>query len=435
MGKLNLSKIYLLETSIGLLLFDENKSIVEKEYIADPNKLGIVYSQIEKLEKPESLTLFLNKLKQKNIDTIITEDDKIKIIYAENSPVNIICEDDNPFFKQLRSVFTQKIKEVESNLNETILQDFSRNIAIKITKEAIRESSEQSDAHIKHIVETFEDVLKFINILALRLKEWYGIHFPEFTDNLVSDIKKYALIVNKLGTKNNFSADNLKNDFNIEEKYAIEIENQSKSSMGADFDEFQIKLVQDLSNQILTLITFRERLEEDLELTLKKCAPNLLALTGAQLAGKLITLSGGLKELAIMPSSTIQVLGAEKALFRALRKNSEAPKHGIIYTWSGIRGAKLWQRGKISRLLAGKISICAKIDYFKGDFIGDAVLQEVLNKIEEIKTKFPEAPKKKTVKKEENAPFSSEKKQFEKKKKRHSGSKYKSKPNPAKGGH
>ncbi|MBD3350548.1 MAG: C/D box methylation guide ribonucleoprotein complex aNOP56 subunit, partial [Candidatus Lokiarchaeota archaeon] len=118
-------------------------------------------------------------------------------------------------------------------------------------------------------------------------------------------------------------------------------------------------------------------------------------LIGSQLAGKIITMAGGLRDLALMPSSTIQVLGAEKALFRSLRKNADSPKHGIIYTWPEIRGAQYWQRGKISRLLAGKISICSKVDYFKGDYIGDTILKEVKEKIEQIKESFPKPPKKK----------------------------------------
>jgi nucleolar protein 56 len=430
------SKIYLLETSIGLLLYDESGVMVEKElFESDPLKIGALYSKIEKLERPEELTDFFNRAKQKNITEIVTENEKIKVIYSENSPITIVCDGENSLFKKLRRELPQKLKEIGPNINETVLLGTAKTIAVRITKEGIRENSEQGDAHIKHIVETFEDILKFINILSLRLKEWYGIHFPEFTDNLVSDIKKYALIVNKLGLKSNFTAENLKTNFNMEDVYANEIEKQAKFSMGADFNEIQIRLVQDLSNQVLQLIDFREKLEHDLEALLKQIAPNILALTGSQLAGKIITLAGGLKELAIMPSSTIQVLGAEKALFRALRKNTEAPKHGIIYTWSGIRGAKLWQRGKISRLLAGKISICAKIDYFKGQFIGDAVLKDVEKKMEEIRVKFPEAPKKKKVEKQEEKGFSNEKKQMAKRPKRHSSSKYRKMSKPGnKGG-
>ena len=274
---------------------------------------------------------------------------------------------------------------------------FSKQLAEFISRKQIQKHGEQADVHIKLINETFEDTLKIINIFGSRLREWYGVHFPELTDSLISDGKLFAGIVNKLGLRKNINSQILQEYFNIGANYADEIEERKQNSMGSNLTNEQLNTIQNLSQKILSLIEFKENLENDLDNLLTSVAPNLKAIIGAQLTGKLISRAGSLKRLSKMPSSTIQVLGAEKALFRSLNKKNESPKHGIIFTWSHIRGAKLWQRGKISRLLAGKISICSKVDYFKGDFIGDKISALLEKKIEDIKIKFPEPPKRKNT--------------------------------------
>jgi nucleolar protein 56 len=94
-----------------------------------------------------------------------------------------------------------------------------------------------------------------------------------------------------------------------------------------------------------------------------------------------------------MPASTVQVLGAEKALFRSLRTGARPPKHGIIFQWEEIHGAQYWLKGKIARALAGKLSIASRIDLYSGEYMGDNLLQDVKKRIEDIKSKYPTAPK------------------------------------------
>jgi nucleolar protein 56 len=121
-------------------------------------------------------------------------------------------------------------------------------------------------------------------------------------------------------------------------------------------------------------------------------APNMKALVGSLLGARLIALTGGLINLAKMPASTVQVLGAEKALFRSLKTGARPPKHGIIFQHTLIHEGKRWQRGKIARALAGKLAIAARSDAFSGNYIGDGLKASFERRIKEIQEKYEEAP-------------------------------------------
>lgn len=150
-----------------------------------------------------------------------------------------------------------------------------------------------------------------------------------------------------------------------------------------------------------------------------------------------MSLAGGLKELAMMPASTIQVLGAEKALFRHLRTGAKPPKHGVIFQYPAINRSPWWQRGKIARALAGKLAIAARVDYFSGEYIGEELKKELEQRIQEIKEKYPNPPKRKAKpekKKKEKKKFKGKGKGKHEKGKGFGGKKDKKKKKKGKGG-
>nr|3GQU_A Chain A, Nop5p Protein [Pyrococcus horikoshii]3GQX_A Chain A, NOP5P PROTEIN [Pyrococcus horikoshii]3GQX_B Chain B, NOP5P PROTEIN [Pyrococcus horikoshii] len=146
-------------------------------------------------------------------------------------------------------------------------------------------------------------------------------------------------------------------------------------------------------------------LEDYIDKAMDDVAPNLKALVGAKLGARLISLAGGLKELAMLPSSTIQVLGAEKALFRHLRTGAKPPKHGVIYQYPAINRSPWWQRGKIARALAGKLAIAARVDYFSGEYIAEELKKELEARIKEIKEKYPRPPKRRKEERKGRKPW------------------------------
>lgn len=164
--------------------------------------------------------------------------------------------------------------------------------------------------------------------------------------------------------------------------------------MGANIE---LSIVQGYANQTLSLDSYRGELEKYLDDLMEKTAPNLRAIVSSLIGAKLIAKAGGLKKLAYMPASRIQLLGAEKALYRFLKTGEKRPKHGLIFQWRQVRSGKYYLRGKFARLIAGKAGIASKIDYFNGEFIGDVLAKEIEEKIKEIEVKYPKPPKKQEI--------------------------------------
>jgi nucleolar protein 56 len=164
----------------------------------------------------------------------------------------------------------------------------------------------------------------------------------------------------------------------------------ARNSVGGEMDEKDLKQIKELAYIILQLIALRGRLIDYLEDCIRKEAPNLTGLVGPIIGAKLIAKAGGLEKLAKMPASTIQVLGAEKALFRAIRSGGKPPKHGIIFQHTLIHQAPRKMRGKIARALAAKLAIAARIDYYTKEDISEKLSEELAERIKEIRSTYIE---------------------------------------------
>lgn len=240
--------------------------------------------------------------------------------------------------------------------------DKLREQSIRLVKKQLRESVHQDNLIIQAI-NAIEDFDKVANMLTTRLREWYSLYNPEFSESLFNQEKFTELVIKK-------------------DKKTLLKEIKSKDTMGADLEKKDISAILFFAKQINELYLSKKEIHKYLESSMKNICPNLLAVAGATLGAKLLAKAGSLKRLMFMPASTIQVLGAEKALFRHMKTGAKPPRHGIIIKHPLIASAKQSEHGKRARTLADKISIAVKVDYFKGKFIGDR-----LNK--ELEEKFP----------------------------------------------
>ncbi len=231
------------------------------------------------------------------------------------------------------------------------------------------------DKFIVQSVRAMDDLIEMINLMSERLHEWYGLHFPELAD--YASEEKYARLIAEKGSR----------------EVILSTLDLQLESVGSDILEEDAEVVQGFASGLLALYEEKRRLEEFVAHRMQEVAPNLSALVGPSIGARLISLAGGLGRLARLPSSTVQLLGAEKAMFLHLRSGKKPPKHGVIFQLPAIHKAPYWQRGNISRSLAGKLSIAAKVDYWKGDFLGDKLLKEFEERILEIEKKYPEPPK------------------------------------------
>jgi len=242
------------------------------------------------------------------------------------------------------------------------------------------------DRSIVQAIRAIDDLIESINISSERLHEWYGLHFPELGDYAKEE--KYAELIGRHGYREQV----LK---------AIDVQLES---VGAELLDEDIIVIQDFALMVSELYETKSRLDAFVQKRMEEHAPNLTALLSANLGARLISLAGGLGRLAKLPSSTIQLLGAEKAMFMHLRAHKAPPKHGIIFQYPAVYRAPYWQRGKVSRTLASKATIAARVDFYKGEFIGEKLREDMEKRIEEIKQKYPEPPRKETGRELPEAP-------------------------------
>ena len=205
-----------------------------------------------------------------------------------------------------------------------------------------------------------DDLDKELNNYAMRLREWYGWHFPE-VGKILPDNLTYAKVILKMGMRTNaknieFGTDLLSPEDEAHIKEAAEI------SMGSEISQEDELNIKELCTQIIFLTEYRQTLTEYLRTRMMTIAPNLTTMVGELVAARLISHAGSLISLAKMPGSTIQIFGAEKALFRALKTKSQTPKYGLIYHASIVGQANPKIKGKISRSLASKCALCIRVD-------------------------------------------------------------------------
>ena len=251
-----------------------------------------------------------------------------------------------------------------TEINERISQipnfyQLMRKAGIIIAKHKIKNSVKQ-DTLVIQAISNIDELDRVANTLIKRLREWYELYLPEFSKKLRDNEKFVELILKKKKTE-------LLKEINI----------SSKKSMGADLNETDIKPITELAKTITSLYTLRESQSQYLELLIKKSYQNMYAITGSQIGAKLISFAGGFERLAKFPASTIQLLGAEEALFRHLKTGAKSPKYGILHEHPLVTQARASERGKVARALGDKISIAVKVDFFKGKFIGDKLRKQL----------------------------------------------------------
>ena len=265
-----------------------------------------------------------------------------------------------------------------------------RQKSIAAAEEAIRQASSRPDLHLVQAIQALDDMDKYLNITATRASEWYGLHFPELSQ-LVQDNVVLCKLISEVGAREAFSPERLAARGFTDKKVEAILAARDRSK-GGTISEGDLGRAKALAALAVQLSTLRGGLNDYVESQMKKVAPNVSDVAGATIGARLMAKAGGLDRLAVLPASTIQILGAEKALFRALRTGARPPKHGILFQHQAVHTAPKWQRGKIARTLANKIAIAARVDYYRG--AEDPTIKAGLDKrLQSIKERYKEPPK------------------------------------------
>ncbi len=384
-------KATVVECSFGVLAFnDENKLIGKALFPPKPQIAAKTLAKIEAGKMTDEIADLIKHLQGEGYECFVFEGDALAEDARRKLGINVEASKSSAAGEMLRSRIDQFAVDTGFVNDLEAFGLWIHNLTMEITKLRVKGATEKRDIVVAQAIQTLDDLDKAINLLMSRVREWYGVHFPEL-DRLMEKHETYARLIVKLGSKESFTVENLKEE-EIPGPKAEAIAKTAEKSMGAHLAETDLRQIQALCRNMLDLYHLRQELEGYMDKTMEEVAPNVKSLAGSLLGARLIAIAGGLQNLAMKPASTVQVLGAEKALFRSLKTGSRPPKHGMIFQHTLIHDAKRWQRGKIARALAGKLAIAARTDAFGGRDIKEMLKARLDRRIDEIREKYAEPP-------------------------------------------
>jgi nucleolar protein 56 len=377
---------YIINLELGIVILDSGKNVIYFDKFKDPinshekfknRDYDEVLGNMEFLDKYKSCKILTNipeaisLLKNKDFEEIEKISPQLECFIQINK-INFYLQS-NHFSNE---------KEIINDLRE---------FSLKWSSIRVQEASEQLDLHISQSINALDEIDKISNTLGTRMREWYGLHFPEL-DNLLQNAITYSLIVTGCGNRDNITKEFLETIDIPENKVDIILE-VSKRSRGGKIREQNLLIVQNIAQQVVSLSKIRKNLEEHIDNSMEEIAPNVKGLLTAAVGARLISKAGSLKRLSSLSASTIQILGAEKALFRTLKTGSNPPKHGILFQHPVIHSAPKWQRGKMARAVAAKTAIASRLDvYGKNPEINQALSNKLNDRLTEIQDKYKEQP-------------------------------------------
>jgi nucleolar protein 56 len=383
-------KTIIVQFPFGVAAFGKQNKLVDKELF--PQKPQAAARSILKVEDgkiSDEIASVVTRLQSAGYDTFVFE--RGSLADEAQKRLGIKAETTTPSdMEVLRSRMKQVAIETGFVKDAGELALWNRNVSMELAKLRIKGASEKRDLIIAQAIQTLDDLDRTVNLFMGRLREWYGVHFPEL-DRLIEKHETYARLVMDLGYKENFTVEAFEKE-GIPKERAENTAKVAAASMGAEMAEQDLAEIQALSKNVLELYELRKNMENYVDKTMEEVAQNTRAIAGALLGARLIAVAGSLQNLAMKPASTIQVLGAEKALFRSLKTGARPPKHGLIFQHALLHDAKRWQRGKIARVLAGKLAIAARADAFGSRYVGDALKASIDKRLAEIREKYKEPP-------------------------------------------
>ena len=392
-------ELYITHCIAGFLAFNNDLQLIDYELFNEKNLVNNLIKIENREVLPEELKLIE---RNSNYETINIESlNKLSDYNIPNKNINInsINKSGEHLRKNLKSILTDigfiKIDEYPEKINK---------IHTKLANIKMKNIASGDDKLLIQAINSIEDIDESISKIIERFREWYIIYFPEIES--VNNNEIYIKLIAE-GEKREVIIKNNPDYFTIE----------YDGSNGADIEEDDLIILNNFVKSIYQLQKSREEIINYINSKMVKIAPNLTDLVGASLGAKLISHSGGIKNLALYPASTIQIMGAEKALFRHMKTGDRPPKHGLIYQHPKIRGCKWWNRGKISRILALKISLAVKRDYFIKELNPQISIdfEEEVELIEKNNS-FPKRSKKKQNKKKHSKNGKKKKKRRKRKK-------------------
>ncbi|WP_429221466.1 NOP5/NOP56 family protein [Methanobacterium oryzae] len=388
-------KCYLTNCFAGFIIFDEDFNLMDYELFPKGNLPERIYEEHKGNLVPEEEIILKRNVKK--CSSIIIETNKhISNYKSLKGASKFEFETPNAAGEFLRSNMTDVLKETGFISSENELNEILHNISLEITNYKLKEASKAEDKYLIQAINSIDEIDESIGKLIERLREWHMIHFPELSK--LKNQEKYVKLVSEYGDKNSIIGSGLLDELNTTDQ-----------STGAEIEGNDLEILQNFAGSVKSLQETKKSINSYIEEKMKEIAPNLSDLIGPLLGAKLIAHIGSIQRLSLLSSSTVQIIGAEKALFRHLKTGERPPKHGLIYQYPEIRSAKWWLKGKIARALAAKISLAVRKDVYSGEF-DPKIKEEFEKRLEEIKKEYPFPPRASKSKKEDKKGKSKKKK-------------------------
>ncbi|XP_060574660.1 nucleolar protein 58-like [Ruditapes philippinarum] len=304
----------------------------------------------------KSLKSVMKKLVASDIqDELAVADAKLGNAIKEK--FNISCVANSAIQELMKGIRTQMDSLITLPTKE--MSAMALGLAHSLSRYKLKFSPDKVDTMIVQAISLLDDLDKELNNYVMRAREWYGWHFPEL-GKIVQDNLAFAKVVKLMGFRTNA----VNTDFSkiLPEEVEKEVKDAAEISMGTEISDEDIINVRYLCEQVIDITEYRAQLYDYIKNRMVAIAPNLTVLVGELVGARLISHAGSLMNLAKHPASTVQILGAEKALFRALKTKHDTPKYGLIYHASLVGQANAKIKGKMSRMLAAKTALAIRVD-------------------------------------------------------------------------
>jgi len=307
----------------------------------------------------------MSKPLKKMLKKIVAEDAHEKLAVADAKLGNVIqdkldlnCVYDSKIGELMRCIRSQ-ISGLISGLPDKEMTAMELGLAHSLSRYKLKFSPDKIDTMIVQAVSLLDDLDKELNNYIMRCREWYGWHFPEL-GKIITDNIAFVRTVDLMGTRDNAKSTDLSGI--LPEEVEEKVKEAAEISMGTEISEEDIRNIKHLCEQVVEIQEYRSQLYEYLKNRMVAIAPNLTILVGELVGARLIAHAGSLMNLAKHPASTVQILGAEKALFKALKTKHDTPKYGLIYHATLVGQASTRMKGKVSRMLAAKAALACRVD-------------------------------------------------------------------------
>ncbi|XP_042610924.1 nucleolar protein 58 isoform X1 [Cyprinus carpio] len=272
--------------------------------------------------------------------------------------LNLSCVH-SPAVAELMRGIRNQMEGLITGLPAREISAMSLGLAHSLSRYKLKFSPDKVDTMIVQAISLLDDLDKELNNYIMRCREWYGWHFPEL-GKIITDNLAYCKSVRKIGDRTNVASMDLSDI--LPEEIEAEVKLAAEISMGTEVSEEDIANIMHLCDQVIEITEYRSQLYDYLKNRMMAIAPNLTVMVGELVGARLISHAGSLLNLAKHPASTVQILGAEKALFRALKTRRDTPKYGLIYHASLVGQTTAKNKGKISRMLAAKTALAIRYD-------------------------------------------------------------------------